>query len=115
MGTRSLTVVLDEEGGEILTLYRQHDGYPQGHGADLKEFLTGFSLVNGYSSEPPRTANGMGCLSAQLIAYFKKGIGSFYLYPSGTRDCGEEYIEIVVRNTFTPSTLESQERVSQKI
>ena len=34
----------------------------------------------------------MGCLAGQLISHFKKDIGGFYLYPSGTRDCGEEYI-----------------------
>jgi hypothetical protein len=78
---------------EIVVMYRQMDGYPTGHGADLKEFLSGFSIVNGYSLDPPvRQANGMGCLAAQTIAHFKTGIGNFYLHPAGTRDCGEEYI-----------------------
>ncbi|MEO8168300.1 MAG: hypothetical protein ABI623_08635, partial [bacterium] len=93
MGTRSLTVVVEDDGAEICTLYRQMDGYPTGHGSDLKQFLDGFAVVNGYgSSDPPKAANGMGCLAAQIIAHFKEGIGNFYLYPSGTRDCGEEYI-----------------------
>ncbi|MEP6789506.1 MAG: hypothetical protein ABJB40_13790 [Acidobacteriota bacterium] len=93
MGTRSLTVVLNEEGDEICVLYRQMDGYPTGHGTDLKEFLDGMSVVNGYGSSTPKgAANGMGCLAAQIIAHFKDGIGNFYLYPAGTRDCGEEYI-----------------------
>lgn len=93
MGTRSLTIVLDEDGGDICVLYRQFDGFVTGHGADLKEFFRGFHVVNGYGTDTPkRTANGMGCLAAQLISHFKKEIGGFYLYPSGTRDCGEEYI-----------------------
>lgn len=93
MGTRSLTVILDEEGQEICVLYRQYDGYPTGHGADLKEFLQGFRIVNGFGPEKrEKIANGMGCLAAQLITNFKKETGGFYLYPAGTRDCGEEYI-----------------------
>jgi len=93
MGTRSLTIILDEENKEICVLYRQFDGYPTGHGAELKEFVDGFTVVNGYgSSEPPKTANGLGCLAAQIIGHFKSGVGGFYLYPAGTRDCGEEYI-----------------------
>ena len=93
MGTRSLTIILDENGKEICVLYRQYDGYPTGHGADLKEFLDGFMVVNGYGSDdPPKAANGMGCLAAQIVSHFKSGIGGFYLYPAKTRDCGEEYI-----------------------
>lgn len=96
MGTRSLTVVLDTDGKEICVLYRQYDGYPTGHGAELKEFLQGFSVVNGLGTgNPVKIANGMGCLAAQIIANFKAEPGGFYLYPSGTRDCGEEYIYTV--------------------
>lgn len=93
MGTRSLTVVMDEYKKEICVLYRQFDGYPTGHGKELKDFLKGFQIVNGMSiNQTGKTANGMDCLTAQLIAHFKKGPGNFYLYPTGTRDCGEEYI-----------------------
>lgn len=36
MGTRSLTVMKDT-GNEIAVLYRQFDGYPEGHGqGDLR-------------------------------------------------------------------------------
>ncbi len=93
MGTRSLTVILDSNDREICVLYRQFDGYPTGHGAELQHFLCGFSIVNGLGSERERkVANGMDCLAAQLIAHFKTEAGGFYLYPAGTRDCGEEYI-----------------------
>jgi hypothetical protein len=95
MGTRCLTVFCDEE-EEIVVMYRQMDGYPSGHGAELKEFLSGFSVVNGYGFNPPRRqANGMGCLAAQTVAHFKTGIGNFYLCPAGARNCGEEYIYTV--------------------
>lgn len=96
MGTRSLTVVDEEGGSEICVLYRQYDGYPTGHGAELKSFLQKTRIVNGLSlRENKRVANGMDCLAAQLVAYFKKEPGGFYLHPAGTRDCGEEYIYTV--------------------
>ena len=100
MGTRSLTIVLDEEGREICVIYRQFDGYPTGHGGELKAFLKSFHVVNGFGSHTPvRAANGMPCLAAQLIAHFKTGIGGFYLYPSGSRDMGEEYIYTIYQKT----------------
>jgi hypothetical protein len=41
--------------------------------------------------------NGMGCLAAQMVANFKDGAGSFYLYPVTTTDCGQDY-EYHIRN-----------------
>lgn len=97
MGTRSLTIVQDESGNEeIAVLYRQMDGYIEGHGLDLAKFLVGFEVVNGLGMRDNRKiANGMGCLFAQIIAHFKTEPGGFYLYPAGTRDCSEEYIYFV--------------------
>ena len=108
MGTRSLTYikesyetcVADEENNNevhkttknILCMYRQYDGYPSGHGMELAEFLQDFSIVNGYSiTDPKPSANGMGCLAAQLISHFKDGIGNIYIHHSDNKDCGEEY------------------------
>ena len=73
-------------------MYRQMDGYPRVHGLCLKEFLEPFTIGNGmrYKTETPY-ANGMDCLAGQIIAHFKQGNGSFYLYPAGTRGVGEEY------------------------
>ena len=98
MGTRSLTYI-EESYGEnrekkqnILCMYRQYDGYLSGHGAELAEFLQDFTVVNGYNSgTPERSANGMGCLAAQLIAHFKDGIGNIYIHEPNDSDCGEEY------------------------
>lgn len=80
MGTRSLTTVFDESGKPLLSLYRQMDGYYEGHGAELQEFLKEFGIVNGIGSNTPaKAANGMACLAAQLVAHFKTGIGQFYI------------------------------------
>lgn len=96
MGTRCLTLVQDEEGRTILNLYRQMDGYPSGHGAELNAFLKDMHIVNGYNSNTPsKSANGMGCLAAQLVAHFKDGIGQFYIMHPDERDADEEYIYIV--------------------
>lgn len=75
MGTRSLTVIHDgPKDNVILCLYRQMDGYPSGMGMDLKNFLEGAKLVNGYSMDDAndkRTFNGMGDLAVRLLTYLK--------------------------------------------
>lgn len=103
MGTRSLTRVIetwkDKEKNKvhkskIVCMYRQFDGYPSGHGADLVEFLTGSKVVNGLSMNDLKSTkvfNGVGCLAAQLIAHFKQGAGGIYLYNPNAKDCGQEY------------------------
>lgn len=95
MGTRSLTVFHDEyDDAEIVVMYGQFDGYPEGHGKELHKFLDDMHITNGIPPEleGKRIANGMGCLAAQTIAHFKTGVGNFYLYPAGTRNAHEEYI-----------------------
>jgi len=93
MGTRSLTFVYDNDNEPIMNMYAQWDGYPSGHGADLAGFLGEFeAITNGIRvGETRKTANGMGCLAAQLVAHFKVGAGSFYLYPVTAGDCGQDY------------------------
>jgi hypothetical protein len=92
MGTRSLTFVYDGEEA-IINMYRQYDGYPSGHGAELAEFLGSFeAITNGIRvGDERKIANGMGCLAAQLVANFKVGAGQFYLYPTTAVDCGQDY------------------------
>lgn len=113
MGTRSLTVFKNEDGQEIAVLYRQFDGYLKGMGKDLKDFLKGKRLTNGIGAGDEANFNGMSDLAVQTIAHLKVsngkhqqksdrlqkrkhrpliGAGNYYLYPAGTRDCGEEYI-----------------------
>ena len=94
MGTRCLTKVYDEQGHMIVNLYRQFDGYPEGHGAELAEFLNGGRMVNGLiMTETPQELvfNGAGCLAAQLVGHFKQSPGGFYLYPTSVEDCGQDY------------------------
>lgn len=103
MGTRSLTIIKDSwpDHKEIAVLYRQMDGYPEGHGRELAEFLSEFKIVNGIGNTNGKIANGGSCLACQIIAYFKDGVGQFYLHPANTRDCGEDYIYIVTPDLTT--------------
>ena len=81
MGTRCLTYVY-EGNSPLVCLYRQFDGYPSGHGAELANFLKGIKLGNGIADNPKmgKFANGMGCLAAQLVVHFKKSVGGFYIH-----------------------------------
>ena len=82
MGTRSLTYVYDGE-TPIMCMYRQFDGYLSGHGQELANFLNELTVGNGISGKPElfNFANGMGCLAAQMIVWFKKTPGGFYIHP----------------------------------
>ena len=81
MGTRCLTYVYEGK-TPLMCLYRQFDGYPSGHGAELADFLNKIEVGNGIPGKPEmgEFANGMGCLAAQLIAHFKKSVGGFYIH-----------------------------------
>jgi hypothetical protein len=92
MGTRCLTIVYNEQGQPLVNLYRQYDGYPSGHGVELAEFLQDFNMISGIGAKTEqRTANGMGCLAAQVVAHFKESVGGFYIYSVEDTDCGQDY------------------------
>ena len=80
MGTRSLTYVYEDD-APVVCMYRQFDGYPSGHGAELAAFLASGELVDGLSIDDTKVFNGMCCLAAQMVAHFKKGPGGIYLMP----------------------------------
>jgi hypothetical protein len=114
MSTRSLTHIHEIVPGKspktpLLTFYRQSDGYPSGHGAELAEFLDGFTIVNGLGGQSGKIANGVGCLAAQLIAHFKTEPGHIYIYPAGSKNCDEEYTYRVRAAVGQPIILEVYE------
>lgn len=98
MGTRSLVTFNDEfNGKEICVVYRQYDGYPDGRGKELADFLEGYVVGNGipYGVKlPAKYANGMRELSALWVVFEKSQNmqGNVYLEPAKTRDVGEEWI-----------------------
>jgi hypothetical protein len=78
-------------------LYRQFDGYPEGHGLELARFLAGRPIVDGIGDDTD-VFNGMNNLAAAVVSHFcdptKPGL--FYLHPAGTRDTGEQFTYRVV-------------------
>ena len=97
MGTSSLTFVYEKYGQiqkPVVNMYRQYDGYPTGHGAELAEFLSSGRMVNGLAQTKTVKEivfNGMGCLAAQMITNFKQTPGGFYIHPVDVRECGQDY------------------------
>ena len=91
MATRALINFVEREDGVSFSehpgvdkihvqIYHHWDGYPQGLGVKLANFLDGYDVVNGLSTgyQGP-VANGMGCLAAQTVSYLKDEPGNVYL------------------------------------
>lgn len=74
----------------ILSAYHQSDGYPEGVGQELADFLKSKKIINGIGDQTMETgyANGLGCLAAQYVREHKERIGGFYLT---TPDDEQEY------------------------
>ena len=114
MGTRSLTRVIPRQEGlsfneghkkvelAFVNMYRHYDGYPEGHGLELAEFLKDIEIVSGVPLERNRMrfqANGSGCLAAQMVKHFKEEIGYIYLHPHDKESGWEDYIYTVYPKT----------------
>lgn len=89
MGTRSLTVLKDDEDVEIAVMYRQYDGYPDGHGQQLAEFIRNADH------------NGMDCLAAQIVAHFKTESGYTYTLQAQGIAVRSGYIQYIGRLGLT--------------
>lgn len=100
MGTRSITIVRDGDNRKIIEMYQQYDGYPDGVGKDLLDFIKGGEMGNGISGSPKMGEyfNGINDFAAQLIAQFKDRVGGLYLHAPTPDDTaygdsyGAEYI-----------------------
>ena len=88
MGTRSTVKFYSEYNQKepVLSVYEQYDGYIDGVGHKLANFLLSKKMINGISqgqdSLEKGFANGMGCLAAQYVRENKKRTGGFYLTTS---------------------------------
>ena len=108
MGTRSITTIIDAQWGKperLMTMYRQYDGYPSGHGKELFDFLSQFTIVNGLGfNETRKIANGAGCLAAQVVEHFKQASGPGGIYmtkPRVTLDDEDYGYEVTVTQALT--------------
>lgn len=92
MGTSARINVFDGD-DIIVSIYRHMDGYPDGLGQEVADFVKGITITDGFvrGSLDTAIANGMGCLAAQLVKHLKVGVGSVYLRNVGSESHGEDY------------------------
>ena len=130
MGTRSTVKFIRKRKNKLtplVSVYQQYDGYIEGVGYDLANYLKSKTIVNGISfGNNEDIANGFDCLIAQYIRDFKVEAGGFYItdfddveeynyevicdedkYFSGDYDTVDDLITIKVDTIFegTPSEL----------
>lgn len=104
MSTRCITHIRDggREGDIICSFYRRSDGYPEGHGEALNDWLTEKRIVNGIRSNSiaGKDYNSIGSLVVDLmyslsydLMYSLSYAASIQVIPSGSNaDYGQEYI-----------------------
>ena len=96
MATRALINFVEREDGVTFSahpgvdkihvqIYHHYNGHPEGLGVTLAEYLQDFKIVNGLPLRTDKLANGLGCLSAQVVSYLKEEPGNVYLYKPGER------------------------------
>ena len=92
MATRAMISIAKREEGvsfseepnqTIVDIYHHWDGYPEGLGVTLANYLNDKKVVNGIGSKDNEDIvfNGMGCLAASLVAQLKDGPGNVYIEP----------------------------------
>lgn len=84
MGTRSTQLFVEKNNKKetpLVNIYTQYDGYIDGVGYQLAEFLLSKEIVNGipYGVNTSNFANGFGCLVASYIASIKEEVGNVYI------------------------------------
>lgn len=94
MSTRALTYVYEEKKKKpFFCMYSHYDGYPSHHGRELSTFLDSRSIVDSLEFPKPKIKVfiGMNCLAAQLVCFFKKDAGGFYIHDVNSKTFGIEY------------------------
>jgi len=88
MGTRAtISIAKREEGVSfsekpdkvLVSIYHHYDGYPEGLGVTLANYLEDKKIVNGLGNKKDPVFNGLGCLAASLIAELKDEPGLVYI------------------------------------
>lgn len=83
MGTRSTThFICNHTDRVVCSVYEQFDGYIEGTGHDLANFLKDKKIINGISGSDrldSNTASGISCLAAQWVKHRKDRVGGVYM------------------------------------
>lgn len=91
MGTRSLTHIKTETGKTLLTIYRQFDGYPEGHGIELAKAILNHTGGRDRFGDDKQGNNGVQCMAAWIIHELKQSCGNIYIEPTNSKNCWEEF------------------------
>lgn len=59
-------------------IFNRMDSYPSALGYEIFTFLKDITITNGISSNTGKTANGPGCLYAQLVTHLKNKNGGMF-------------------------------------
>ena len=106
MSTRALVNIVQRQEGRSFSktlpssaihtqLYKHYDGYPEILGVTLASYLKDYDIRNSIPNEyQGPIANGISCLSAQLVSYLKDEPGDVYLQPPRNIDM-EDYVYYV--------------------
>ena len=84
MATSAMLTIYNKEDQPICNLYFHYDGYVDGVGKEIVDFIKEKQYVTSLPIQPnPNLCNGMGDLAAQIVCHFKnqQPIGGVYLYP----------------------------------
>ena len=108
MGTRCTiqfsSVDKDNSVNTYVTIYQQFDGYPEGVGLALAEWLKSKTMINGIGEGQwtSKYANGIDCLVAQFIRDFKHEVGDLYidLPSSATSKFIDYHYEVEIANRY---------------
>jgi hypothetical protein len=82
MSTSASVIIYEEENNHPLTqIYFTQDGFPHSLGTKLCDLIKNIKIVNGLTdTNKKNSANGMGCLAAQIVAHFKTCPGNVYIW-----------------------------------
>lgn len=78
----------------ICSIFTHYDGYPDGLGKTLQNILKGYEIVCCYQCDTYKKANGMNCLTAQIITLLKVScmLGNHYIYAYEKGDENKGYV-----------------------
>lgn len=107
MGTVGCVVFCRKSNNKPLVAIRSHfDGYIDGLGHALAEWLLEKTIVNGIGADQNtfEYANGVGCLAAQFVRRVKDEVGGWYITDLDSLDSWDYVYEVVVNDSVNNPT-----------
>lgn len=111
MSTRA-SIRFFEGDREYIKLYHHWDGYIEGLGYDIANWLLKKRVVNGIGGDTTNICNGTGCLIAQFIHDFKTEPGNLYVEPI---DSGDEWCDYNYKIVLKDGELGNADDITQII